>query len=169
MKNKIIILLISFLIIFLLADSVKGFKRVTIGSEAPDFLLKDITGKKVSLSSFKGKPVLLNFWTTWCPYCRKERPHLNKLHRQYKDRGLVIISVSTNESVEKVINYLKRIPADFLVLTDVDGKVAAAYNVGGFPTSFLINRNGIIKYKFLGFREWTSIGLKKIVDNFINN
>jgi len=135
---------------------------------APDFTLPDLSGQKVTLSSFKGKPVLLNFWATWCGYCRKERPHLNSLYNSYKDKGLVVISVSTDRSVEKVRKYLKDIPADFIVLSDSDGGAAAEYGIRGYPSSFLIDRNGLVKFAFAGYRDWTNASSKKMIDQLIN-
>lgn len=136
--------------------------------KAPEFTLKDISGKKVSLSSFKGKPVLLNFWATWCGYCKKERPHLNAVYNAYKDKGLVVISVSTDQSVDRVKSYLKQIPADFLVLTDTDGRAASSYEIRGFPSSFLIDRNGFIKRRFVGYVEWTNPASGQMVEALIN-
>lgn len=137
--------------------------------KAEDFTLKDLSEKDVSLSSFKGSPVLLNFWATWCPYCRKERAHLNSIYKDYKDKGLIILSVSTDRSAGLVKRFLEDVPADFTVLFDSNGSVASSYNVRGLPTSFLINREGIIEQKFMGFREWTSSGSRKLLDKFIDN
>jgi peroxiredoxin len=151
----------------------EGFNPVppdtSIGSSAPDFTLEDISGKKVSLSSFKGKPVLLNFWATWCPYCRRERPHLNTLYNDYKDKGLIILSVSTDQSVTKVREFLKNTPADFIVLSDSNGTASSIYSVGGLPTSYLISREGIIKQRFMGFREWSDPGSKMVIDKLLDN
>lgn len=141
----------------------------SIGAKAPDFTLKDVSGKDVSLSSFKGKPVLLNFWATWCPYCRKERAHLNALYKEYRDRGLIILSVSTDQSAAKVKEYLKQTPAEFTVLSDSSGTASSLYSVGGLPTSYLINRDGIIKHRFVGFREWTEAGSKSLIDKLFDN
>lgn len=141
----------------------------SVGSKAPDFTLKDTSGKEVALSSFKGKPVLLNFWATWCPYCRKERAHLNELHKEYKDKGLIILSVSTDQSTAKLKEFLKTAPAEFIVLSDSSGTAASLYNVGGLPTSYLISREGIIKQRFMGFREWTDSGSKMLIDKLFNN
>ena len=139
------------------------------GAAAADFTLKDMSGKDVSLSSFKGKPVLLNFWATWCPWCRKERAHLNTIYNDYKDKGLIVISVSTDRSLKKVKNYLKKIPADFIVLSDSNGNVSSSFGVQGLPTSFLINSDGVIENKFVGFREWSSSGSRKLLDKLIDN
>jgi peroxiredoxin len=141
----------------------------SVGSKAPDFTLKDTSGKEISLLSFKGKPVLLNFWATWCPYCRRERPHLNALHKDYKDKGLIILSVSTDQSTAKLKEFLKTAPAEFIVLSDSSGTASSLYNVGGLPTSYLISREGIIKQRFMGFREWTDSGSKMLIDKLFNN
>lgn len=135
---------------------------------APDFTLSDLSGKKITLSSFRGNPVLLNFWATWCGYCRRERPHLNSLYNAYKDKGLVVISVSTDRSVEKVREYLKDIPADFIVLSDAEGSAVAQYGVRGYPSSFLIDRHGLVKYAVAGYRNWTDDASKKMIDQLIN-
>jgi len=139
------------------------------GERAPAFSLKDLSGNEVYLSSFRGRTVLLNFWATWCPYCRKERAHLNSLHREYKDRGLVIISIATDKSAGTVRDFMKNNPADFIVLSDDNKKTSASYKVRGLPTSFLIDREGMIRQKFVGFREWTGNDLKELIGTFVEN
>jgi len=168
--NKYKLAFLSMLLVFFFADStVQGFNPLpldsSIGQEAPGFTLVDLAGKKISLDSFIGKPVLLNFWATWCPYCRKERSHLNDLHEKYKDRGLVILSISTDRSLKKLKQYMEKTPADFIVLSDSEGSVSSAYNIMGLPSSLLINKKGIIKYKFTGFREWSSQGSRELIDS----
>ena len=150
------------------ANIAEGFNSALlasdIGQEAPGFILNDLAGNKVSLEAFKGKPVLLNFWATWCPYCRKERSHLNDLHGEYKDKGLIILSVSTDRSIKKLRKYMNDTPADFIVLSDSDGSVSSSYNIRGLPSSLLISREGIIKNKFTGFREWNSEVFRKLIE-----
>ena len=125
------------------------------GKEAKDFTLKDLEGYDVSLSSFRGKVVLLNFWATWCPYCRKERVELNNLHKEYYGKNLVIISVAGDRSLEKVQQFIKGNPVDFIILSDSDGEVSESYGVRALPTNFLIDRKGRIIKKFSGYRKWT--------------
>ncbi|HDH53854.1 MAG TPA: TlpA family protein disulfide reductase, partial [Nitrospirae bacterium] len=145
------------------SGNAEGFNPLNnTGAKATDFTLKDLSGKEFTLSSFKGKPVLLNFWATWCPYCRKERAHLDSIYKDYREKGLIILSVSTDRSAGLVKRFLKDMPADFTVLFDSNGSVASSYNVRGLPTSFLINREGIIEHKFMGFREWTSSDSRKL-------
>ena len=109
----------------------------------------------------------MNFWATWCPYCRKERAHLNELYSEYKDNGLIILSISTDRSVKKLKKFMNKTPADFIVLSDTEGRVSSSYNIRGLPSSLLINREGIIKYKFTGFREWNSKGPRKLIDSLL--
>ena len=138
-------------------------------NHAPDFIIEDLQGNEISLSSFKGKPVLLNFWATWCPYCRKEREHLNSLYDEYKDRGLVIVSVSTDKSVAKVKKYMQKVPSEFVIINDRYGEVSAKYGVTALPTSFLITRDGKIMHKFMGYRKWTSSDSKSIINSLIGS
>ena len=135
--------------------------------KAPEFALSDMNGKKVALSEFEGKPVLLNFWATWCGYCRKERPHLNALYNEYKEQGLVVLSVSTDRSIDKVRSYLKDVPADFIVLSDSNGRTASEYGIRGYPSSFLIDHNGLVKQAFAGYRNWTTASSKKMIEQLI--
>ncbi len=136
-------------------------------NKAPDFTLQDLSGKNINLSSFRGKTILLNFWATWCPYCRKERDHLNSVYNEYKDKGLIIISVATDNSIETVREFMKKVPADYIVLSDKDKEVSNSYKVRGLPTSFLIDREGVVQEKIVGFREWTNTGSKKHLDGLI--
>lgn len=140
-----------------------------IGAKAPDFTLRDISGTAINLSSFEGKPILLNFWATWCPYCRKERPRLNSLYAEYKEKELIIIAVSIDRSVSAVKKYLKKVPSDFIILSDPDSSAASKYSVVGLPTSFLIDRRGIVQYRFTGSLKWTGAGSKKLIDMIVKN
>lgn len=176
MKNVFKVVLLSLLLLSIILISIYNLNAQVfspweieklVGKKAPEFTVKNLSGKSVPLSAFKGKPILLNFWATWCPYCREERPSLNSLYREYKDRGLVIISVSTDRSPQKVRAYLERIPMNFIILMDNDSKAARLYGVYSLPTNFLIDREGIIKHKFMGLRNWMDSGSKKFIDGLL--
>ena len=139
----------------------------TVGERAPDFTLKDLNGKDVTLSSFKGKPVFLNFWASWCPFCKKERKELDALYNVYKDKDLVIISISLDRSEDTLRDFMKDHPAGYTVLTDTKMMSAAMYGVSGYPTTFLIDREGVIKYKAPGYREWSSNSSVTLIDGLI--
>ena len=126
-----------------------------VNSKAPDFTLKDLNGKTVSLSTFRGKVVLLNFWATWCPPCRAEMPALNKLHHTLKPRGLEVVTISTDRSINDIKDFFERHRVDFPILFDADRSAAKQYRVFSMPTTFLIDRNGMIVEKFYGEYDWT--------------
>ena len=133
------------------------------GKPAPDFKLKTLDGKEVSLSDYRGKVVLINFWATWCPPCREEMPLFTKVYRKYKGRGFEILAVSTDSSIDPVKKFVKEYKLPFPVLMD-DGKVSTElYRVQGLPTSFLIDREGrIVKVRLGKYKEIES-DLKKVL------
>lgn len=135
------------------------------GQKAPDFTLNDINGKPVSLSSFKGKVVLLNFWATWCPPCRAEIPSMNRLQEKLKSRGLVVIAVSTDNRIDEPKRFVQQNPVNFIVLHDSNLKVSRTiYKVFMMPTTFLIDRRGIIVEKYFGEQDWTDPEILKEIE-----
>ncbi len=108
---------------------------------AIDFKLKDLEGKEVSLSDYKGKTVYVNFWATWCGYCVKELPYIEQLHKDNTDPDLVILTVDLQESSKEVIQYMTNNEYTFPVLLDIDGEVASAYGIQGIPLSLLIDKD----------------------------
>jgi len=112
--------------------------------KAPDFILEDLKGKKVKLSDYNRKHVLLAFGATWCRYCRAEIPQLKEIYSKYKEKGLEIINIYTQESKEKVSSFTTKYELPYKVLLDMEGRVAYRYGVRGVPTNILINRDGTI-------------------------
>jgi peroxiredoxin len=133
---------------------------------APEFSLPDINGKKISLSDFKGKVILLNFWATWCGPCTAEMPSLNRLYAAFKNDGFVVLAVSIDPSDKPVRSFVSAKGITFPVLMDPDKEAYFdLYAVFALPTSFLIDRKGMIVEKVLGDREWDSPDMKnKIAD-----
>ncbi len=135
------------------------------GQKAPDFTLKDINGNPISMSSFKGKVILLNFWATWCPPCRAEIPSMNKLNDILKKKGLVILAVSTDRAVVDVKDFLKKTPVNFTVLVDYNLNVSRSlYKVFMMPTTFLIDKRGVIVEKYFGEQDWTHPEIVKEIE-----
>jgi peroxiredoxin len=139
-----------------------------VGQKAADFKLKDISGKEVLLSSFKGKVVLLNFWATWCPPCKAELPAMSKLHERLKNRGFIVIAVSTDKRPDEPKAYIADNPVAFTVLLDNDLKVSRnLYKAFMLPTTFLIDRKGIIVEKYFGEQEWESPEMIKTIEGLL--
>ena len=120
-------------------------KVATVGQPAPDFTLKTADGKQVSLSQFKGKPVIINFWATWCPPCRLEMPALEEISHQAADKGFVLLAVNQEEDAKTVTSFLTQNHYDYLSVLDLDGSVSTKYQVSGIPTSIFVDANGIVR------------------------
>jgi peroxiredoxin len=121
--------------------------------EAPAFTLMDINGGRRSISDFRGKIVLLNFWATWCPNCREEMPSLEKLHEQFKAKGVVVIAVA-EDSRSEVTSFARKLGLTFPILLDSGGSVRKSYEVTALPMTYIIGRDGKISGRLFGGRDW---------------
>jgi peroxiredoxin len=122
---------------------------------APDFAAQDLQGKPVRLSAYRGKVVLLNFWATWCPPCRKEMPSMERLHRAYRERGLVVLALSQDDlPLDDVRRFAVLLGLTFPVWHDRDSAVGRQYQVPGVPTSYLIAHDGQFAWRVLGEYDW---------------
>lgn len=171
-KNKIIALILVLILMVgvssLLACSDGSNTQVTIDSPAPDFKLKDLDGKSVSLSSFLGKSVLLNFWATTCPPCLSEMPYLQEVNKDWQDKGLVMLAVNNGEDTERVMSFIQGQQYTFPVLLDSQYEVAGKYNVRYLPTSVFISKEGKIKTVIIGAFK-NKAALEKEIVNLLQN
>lgn len=157
--KKIIFVLIMVVSVSALSAQIKK------GTAAPDISLKDTEGQSISLSSYKGKVVLLDFWASWCMPCRKNNPNLVALYEKYKGEGFEILGVSIDEDNTA---WKKAIEKDGLTWKQVvdnkgwNAKSTLDYGVDGIPASFLIDQNGIIKGVNLEGRELDGV-IKKLL------
>jgi len=118
-------------------------------SPAPPFTLEDRSGRKVSLAQLRGRPVVLDFWATWCGPCRSTMPEVEKLHRKYRGKGLQVVGINIEGKSQKVIDYLNQSGYSFTVLFDSGNwksEVAKQYQVSSIPRTFLIDRNGNVVF-----------------------
>jgi peroxiredoxin len=121
-----------------------------IGKPAPDFELIDLDGKAVTLSSFRGQPVLINFWGTWCLPCLKELPFWQEINKNWTDKGLVFLSVDNGETKGKVQSFIQLYGYTFRVLVDPEGEASIGYGIRSLPTTVLVDRDGIVQYILRG-------------------
>ena len=117
---------------------------------APDFTLKDLDGRQVELSGLKGRVVLVEFWATWCPPCRKSIPALQRLHMTYGGKGLTILAVSMDEGgMDNVRTFVKEHGVTYTVLIGTD-ETGTKYGVRMIPATYLIDRQGVIQKRYIG-------------------
>ncbi len=126
---------------------------VNEGDLAPEFSLNDLQGTKQSLP--RGQVVLLNFWATWCPPCRREMPSMVTLHQKLKDHGLKIVAVSVDRDKRELEGFVREHSIPFEVLHDIEANVSHRYGVFRYPETFLIDRGGKVRYHLIGARDWT--------------
>ncbi|MDP2932262.1 MAG: TlpA disulfide reductase family protein [Chloroflexota bacterium] len=135
-------------------------------SAAPDFKLADLNGNTVALSDLRGKPVLLNFWATWCPPCREEVPLIEEINQEWTSKGLVVLTVSLDDSADTVKDFVQNYGLTFTVLHDREQRVAQTYGIQGIPTTLFIDKDGNIRARTVGaFPNKAAIetGIKKIM------
>jgi len=143
-----------FAMLAVLCGCYSGSRPSRIGSAAPDFVVQD-ADRKVELRDFSGKIVVLNFWATWCAPCVEELPTLVELQQQFRDKGVTVIGVSVDVDADVYHRFLKEHKIDFLTVRDPDQKSNSLYGTVKFPETYIIDRNGIVRRKFIGAVDWT--------------
>jgi peroxiredoxin len=129
---------------------------------APDFTLPDTNGKTHHLSDYRGRPVIINFWTTWCPPCREELPSMNRAWHLIEEEGVAMLAINMGEDEDTIFIFSADYPTDFPVLMDQSGEVIEQWPVKGLPTTYVIAPDGTIAYRAIGSREWDA---KELLDS----
>lgn len=154
--------LVLFAIVIPLTACYHGSKPTSIGKPAPDFTIQDAE-RRVSLSQFHGKILVLNFWATWCPPCIEEMPSLVQMQKKFKNTNVTVLAVSVDEDADAYHKFLKDHAIDLLTVRDpgprtgqgVTAPVASRYGTFKFPETYIIDRRGVIQRKFIGAIDWT--------------
>jgi len=131
-----------------------GTRPPRIGNNAPDFTVQDAQ-TKVTLSQFRGQVVVLNFWATWCAPCVEEVPSLVEMQRRLKDKGVTVLAVSVDVDDSAYRQFVKQHNVNLLTVRDPDQKSNALYGTTKFPETYIIDRNGVMRRKFIGAVDWT--------------
>ena len=122
------------------------------GFAAPDFTLNTPAGETYTLSELKGKAVLVNLWATWCPPCRAEMPAIQKIYDEYKDQGFIVLAIdmTAQDNPLNIAPFVKEFSLTFPILLDETGEIGRAYQLRSLPSSYFIDRNGIISEVVIG-------------------
>lgn len=139
----------------LLSACYHGSRPKRVGEEAPDFTLQD-SDRKVALSQFRGQVVILNFWATWCPPCNEELPSLMTMQDRARPKGVVVLAISIDVDEDVYHRYLKQRNVNFLSVRDPKQKIADLYGVRGWPETYIIDRQGLVRRKVIGPIDWSS-------------
>jgi peroxiredoxin len=146
---------IYLLLIFM--PTVQAAQTLSIVPNLPlaiDFKLKDINGKTHNLSDYRGKPVIVNFWATWCPPCRKEMPSMQRAWQKIEKEGIVMLAINIGQTEASIAPFVFEYALSFPILLDSNSSVIKAWRVRGLPSTFVIDTKGRIAYQAVGEREW---------------
>lgn len=127
--------------------------RADISGPAPDFTLKSRSGENVKLSELRGQVVMINFWASWCGPCRQEMPILEQIYRHYQPMGFTLLGINVEEDSSAANKVLKDISVSFPVLYDNKNQVSESYQVRAMPSTFLIDRDGQVRYMHKGYQS----------------
>lgn len=152
MRNRYSLLICLFFIACCLLSGCRQKQvQIKIGDTPPRFTLPDLKGNKVTVpDDFKGKIVIIRFWADWCTYCAEEMPVIDVVYNKYKEKGVIILAVNVGQPKEVAEEFVRNIKISYPVLLDTYSVVAKQYGVVGLPTTFILDRNGVVREKILG-------------------
>jgi peroxiredoxin len=128
-----------------------------------DFTLKDSHGKSYNLKDYRGKVIMLNFWATWCPPCRREMPSMERLHQKFKGKDFLVLALNQKEDEDQIFAFTAEIEMELTIpiLFDTDSAVSSDYGVFGLPTTYLIDKRGNMRFRAVGGRDFDHPDVEK--------
>ncbi len=154
----------TILILVLFSATPLAAKQPLIGTKAINFTLKKFDGTKLTLSNLRGKVVLLDFWASWCAPCREELPFLDLLNNRYGNKNFEVVAVNIDNNPEKAYGFLKTLSVKLNPVWDEKKQVVSAYDVGTMPTTFIIDKEGWIRFVHSGFKAEQFVEYKKQIE-----
>jgi len=166
MKKLALIILAFFLLLFI---SGCGESPVaTVGKPAPNFDTVDLEGKVWSLSKLKGQVVFVNFWATWCAPCREEMPSMQRLYTKLPKDKFKMLALFNNDNPKAVKNFVTKLGITMPILSDEHNFAGPKYGLTGVPETFIIDKQGVVREKFIGPAEWDSPQYVTMLMKYIN-
>ena len=162
LMNRLFFLLLLSLSLFLQSPAAfaamnnQTLTKVPGNPDAPEFNLEDQDGNFLKMSDYKGKVVIVNFWATWCPPCRKEMPSMQRAWEILKKENIEMLAINVGEDSDQIFSFTAEYPVEFPLIMDKDSSVVRQWKVRGLPTTYIVNPAGQIVYQAIGDREWDS-------------
>ena len=166
--KKLALLLLVFCIPTLLVSCGQAPKVATVGEIAPDFTLVDTYGKTWTLSELKGQVVFVNFWATWCPPCVEEMPSMQKLYSMLPKDKFKMLAVLNNDDPANAKKFAAKNGITLPILNDQANKVGPTYGLTGVPETFIVDKKGVLREKFIGPAPWDSPSAVQMLMKYIN-
>ncbi len=138
-----------------------------VGFRAPGFSGPTLQGQSLSLADYRGKVVMINFWATWCIPCRVEMPSMENLHEKYRGKNFEILAISGGEGKSMVQPFIENLNLSFPVLLDEQFEVHSKYQVSAIPSTFLVDKSGVITHRFFGALDWNSDQSRELIGKLI--
>ena len=142
---KILTTILGFILTTVLLVAGCSAQAPRVGELAPDFQFQDVDGQFAFLSDLRGNPVLINFWASWCGPCRYEMPFIQEVYEEWSASGLVVLAINKGESLSTAKDFMQSYNLSFPALLDINQDVALEYNIRSIPTTFFIDKDGIIQ------------------------
>lgn len=169
MAKIFLVITVLFLPLLLLGcSSQPDVPAAQIGKPAPDFTLTDTSGTTWSLEELRGQVVFVNFWATWCPSCVQEMPSMEKLYKSLPGDKFKMLAIMYNDTPAMATNLAARAKLTFPLLSDLKGFTALAYGITGVPETFIVDKQGILREKFIGPANWDAPGARQLMLKYIN-
>ena len=166
MKRIIFLILMGCLALFFTACDES--RIATVGKPAPAFDTLDLQGNVQSLSDLRGKVVFVNFWATWCSPCREEMPSMQRLYKKMPKDKFEMIALFNRDNPEVVKNFISQLGLTFPIWSDESNILGARYGITGLPETFIVDKNGIIREKFIGPYDWDTPEKIELLTKYIN-
>ncbi len=162
--------LLSKLILIMLVVLPFGVSAISVGDTVPSFKARTIDGSKtVALEDYRGKVVLVDFWASWCPPCLKSLPKYNQLRREIGTADFEIVAINVDENTDEARKFLQKHPVSYPVAKDPKGILPGVFGVKAMPTSYLIDKNGVVKYVHAAFKDGDIEKIKHEIEKLIAN